>query len=875
MNMFGRDYEELGSLDKGLILKSSGKVKIQWGKKLIDLLDDNGNLNVNLEFIRKVSSQSKIKENGFYLYNGNLIAKVGEDIIELTSESGNTYVSFLQEQNTTGEQKYIALKNIGFIYSEQNKSNIYPKNGIIYIEDSQSLFIVKDGTLTKYVAQIPNPFTEQFVIQKNDNKDGALVIRGEGVENGILFDNLEIYHTEEASVYNTKNRHLFSINNKNILNITDNFIETRDLQSFDATDKVGYRIYKNSNGEYILDIDKINERLKEEKEEKVGYFDNKIYTERYNVDNVSIVTSEYYRTNYNDQFLYNPYWSNDAQLLGMDGIPERTDIKSLDEIKISTIEDSNIISSVQDNKVIKQLISIPLKLVECNAILLNNFISLGYDNQGNEKKIYCYLQPINYTSYNNGISRPKSIVKNFIFESTQYYNGRIIYKNSDDNSDILMYDELPFESPKGEKRKFFRTINFRPDGQVLSFSYYVLEDSLENILKTIYICSDDTDISKTRILYDFNDSEISLSQNNNYYRIGFPNSEIIHFKLGNIDEYKTESQNQKDPNNFGIFSDLSCFIGAEFRHPLSHKKQIIEEVNGQPVTTVIDEKTIPKFYNFPRYSQSLCDDTKDFINKDEIILPRKYIPKVVLEDFTNITSTIESGDNIYLLSNIEDEIKLYDGKLILLKLQGTSGNSKIRIKKMVESQIEGDPPISTNFNYYIKFNGSNIIEGTNFDQNTVLLLKFVENIQNNQDNSYFEYLCGNIKQNSNNRVIDLTNIVPENYTVQEGGTTTYYIKYITTQQFQDKDIVFIKYENPTNGTVNIYSKIAIEDNNGLIIYPSGSPEIRNIDLLSNIMILFTSSSTAKILYYVDVSVRNYYYSLEGRVDVIEQRLGIT
>jgi len=40
------------------------------------------------------------------------------------------------EQETTDEQKYTALKNIGFVYKKQSDYNVYPKNGIIYIEDS-------------------------------------------------------------------------------------------------------------------------------------------------------------------------------------------------------------------------------------------------------------------------------------------------------------------------------------------------------------------------------------------------------------------------------------------------------------------------------------------------------------------------------------------------------------------------------------------------------------------------------------------------------------------------------------------------------------------------------------------------------------------
>ena len=60
--MFGSNQHEIGSLNENLVLNTAGKVKIRFGKKFVDLLNDNGELNIPVEILNRISSlENEIK----------------------------------------------------------------------------------------------------------------------------------------------------------------------------------------------------------------------------------------------------------------------------------------------------------------------------------------------------------------------------------------------------------------------------------------------------------------------------------------------------------------------------------------------------------------------------------------------------------------------------------------------------------------------------------------------------------------------------------------------------------------------------------------------------------------------------------------------
>ena len=273
--LFGRSYNTLGESNADLILKTKGQIKIQWGKKFIDLIKD-GKINSGVdEILYTVKSESDINpsKNGLYYVNedGSLWVVIGGQTINLKGEIGTTYVSFLGEQETTGEQKHTALTNIGFLYpSIQDATLAQLTNGIIYIESEQKLYTVVNGSLSELQFELPNPYPKQLIIANaaSDTTTGALIIQGQGKGNSLIVGDIMVYQDSSGGhIVSDSGLIVISGGGQDLISIGDTITMRKRVvfeqpaissifQSQDATQDQGFRLYVDENGS-TLEVDNL------------------------------------------------------------------------------------------------------------------------------------------------------------------------------------------------------------------------------------------------------------------------------------------------------------------------------------------------------------------------------------------------------------------------------------------------------------------------------------------------------------------------------------------------------------------------------------------------------------------------------------------
>lgn len=148
LNIFGKNQGEIGSLEKNLVLRTKGQVYIRFGKKYIEVLDKNGNLNVKIpKIFNKVNSEEEMTSDGFYILDGNLYFYFNNAIQQLTGLDEGEFISYSENQDLNSTQINTAQQNIGLKFNSLKEAQKVINSGIVFVEDS--IYYINNSQATK------------------------------------------------------------------------------------------------------------------------------------------------------------------------------------------------------------------------------------------------------------------------------------------------------------------------------------------------------------------------------------------------------------------------------------------------------------------------------------------------------------------------------------------------------------------------------------------------------------------------------------------------------------------------------------------------------------------------------------------------------
>ena len=549
--LFGKNYEEIGSLDKNLVLQTAGRIKIHYGRRYFDLLNSKGELNVDLQdIIQSKKSLDDIDENGFYFVDGDLVAYVNGQIIQLASGGeGSTYVSFIEDQDEKGDAKEKAMTNIGFLYKTLQDVKNPPTNGIIYVESEKAFYIVQNGEISKYTIDFPNPYPERFVIQKIDqSSNGAIYIMGEGIQNSLYFDGLAIFQEGGKAFYESDLGHNFYVGGQNVFNITLKGAETNGIQSPGATSNVGYRIYQEG-GRYILDIDSIHVRDGIQAEESlvpVWYYNEENLIKEYSLNG---------RQGYLVLKYLNTYKVGDKIQIYTDFTPEGQSYKQMVLVKgtVTTVE-GNQIGVTFDSDVLSDLTNKKINLVERDSKPNDSLIigEIGSVYNGEHEGIVSKQNIFHSAKYETDSSSDPLTKEIYPFYSDELYN-KFDYLDSLSEIPPGMEKIIP---PYGKIKlnNPLRDINNSNLGMPSSsYSPTTLQNVLDELLRSLY----DPDYEPSYDNVPLNESPQVIAYDNGWKYSGIPSTQQFGAFLGRYTDGLTDVINTQFQNTINYINEYA------------------------------------------------------------------------------------------------------------------------------------------------------------------------------------------------------------------------------------------------------------------------------------------------------------------------------
>lgn len=178
LNIFGSNHSEVGSLSENLVLNTAGKVKIRFGQKFIDLIDDKGNINVKIpKVLIKVDSKDEIDSTGFYLLNGDLYVNIDGELIPITGVE-EKFISYGIEQDLTQEQIELAQKNIGLSFPSIKDAQKTITKGIVFVDGQ--IYYINGGTAKEMLLNDPLISINDAGLSEHPQQNNSAILWQEG-----------------------------------------------------------------------------------------------------------------------------------------------------------------------------------------------------------------------------------------------------------------------------------------------------------------------------------------------------------------------------------------------------------------------------------------------------------------------------------------------------------------------------------------------------------------------------------------------------------------------------------------------------------------------------------------------------------------------
>lgn len=172
--VLGKEQSVFGSSLRDSVIRTKGKVKIQVGRKFVDLFDGERILGGS-KAITIVDNPNKIPStDGFYYSkdDNSLYLSIGGEVIKIFGEGelDGKYISFTKFQDLTDIQRDQAKQNIGTAYDTQKEAlNKHAGNGLIFIKSENKAYILNGG--------IFYPITNNTKISGDQIEDGEDIDR--------------------------------------------------------------------------------------------------------------------------------------------------------------------------------------------------------------------------------------------------------------------------------------------------------------------------------------------------------------------------------------------------------------------------------------------------------------------------------------------------------------------------------------------------------------------------------------------------------------------------------------------------------------------------------------------------------------------------